>query len=385
MKKRILALFSALALSVTAISLVACKDPVTPPPGPGPDPDPGPDPQPPVTSVHYVKDADIVEDGATRYLLYTTNETSGENDNAIAVKKGTKENNEWKYGEEKIVLSGALGKWDENIGSASLVKGTFSLDNKDYGWLMAYCATKDVNDRLYSIGLAVAETPDGEWTRVSETPLIKFDAEVYGDTSAGCYAPSLVNLNKESAIRVFYTYADPYGHFAKFVDVDASDLAVLYSEAGRNNQNIFSGEVQCPNHGAIAGGDLVSMFPNADFAFDKTANVFYAVKDYSPTPATKPNYADRIQLLSIAEAELNTAEMLEGWQGLRLWDNTDTEDGAWDRLYSACIVSDAYGHVDGTKAQEIVYNVCALEDDDEDWEFTQKLQSFVYTPVSGEE
>ena len=140
-----------------------------------------------------------------------------------------------------------------------------------------------------------------------------------------------------------------------------------------------SGEVQCPNNGEIAGEN---MFPNADFAYDASAKKVYAVKDYSPAAATKPNFADRIQLLWIAEEELYTAELGDGWKGMKTWDFSDTEDGAWERLYGACIVSDAYGQIDGTKAQEIVYNVCALEMEDENWEFTQKLQTFVYTPAA---
>lgn len=378
--KKLLAVLSAAALGIAAISLAACKDPKpnTPvDPNNPDDPNKPVDPNPPVVAAHYIKDSDIVQDGDTRWLLYTTNETSGDNDNVIAVKKGTKEGNEWKYGEGKTVLTGAEGKWDENVGSASLVKGSFTYRETSYSWLMAYCATEQATDTQYNIGLAVATAPDGEWIKVSETPLIEYDADVYGTSFVGCYAPSLVNLNKQSAVRVFYTYADAYGHFARFVDLDASDVGAVYTDASK-----ISGTVQCPDHGQIAGEN---MFPNADFAYDAAAEKFYAVKDYSPAAATKPNYADRIQLLYIAEEELYTAEVGAGWQGLNTWDNTDTEDGAWERLYGACIVSDAYGHVDGTQAAEIVYNVCALEMDDEDWEFTQKLQTFVYTPAAEQE
>ncbi len=30
---------------------------------------------------------------------------------------------------------------------------------------------------------------------------------------------------------------------------------------------------------------------------------------------------------------------------------------------------------------EIIYDVCELEMDDENWEFTQNLKTFVYTPA----
>ncbi len=370
--KKLFAACSAIAIGVTALSLAACKDPNPPAPPPPPADTFG---LPVAAAGHYIKDSDLIADGNNRYLLYTTNETTGETDNAIAVSKGTFEEGEgkgWKYGEGKIVLSGSLGKWDENIGSASLVKGEFALGESNYSWLMAYCATKEASERQYNIGLAVAEAPDGEWTKISETPLVAFDADVYGATSMGCYAPSLVNLDKSGNIRLFYTYADAYGHFAKFVDFDASDLGAIE----------LSGEVQCPNNGQISGGDSVNMFPNADFAYDSAAKKFYTVKDYSPAAATKPNYAERIQLLNIEEKEFYTAEVGEGWKGLRTWDFSDTDDGAWERIYGACIVCDAYGQIDGSKALEIVYNVCELEMDNENWEFTQNLKTFHYNPVA---
>lgn len=369
--KKLFAAFTALTVGVTAISFAACGDDNPPPP-------------PPVQTVYglpvaatgrYIKDSDLIEDGNNRYLLYSTNETPGETDNVIAIRKGTFEEGEnkgWAYGEEKIAITGELGAWDENIGTASLVKGSFTYEENEYSWLMAYCATREAGDRLYNIGLAVATAPDGEWTKISETPFIEFDSDVFGTSYVGCYAPSLVNLDKGSNIRLFYTYADTYGHFAKFVDFDASNLDAVEA----------SGEVQCPNNGQIAGGDSEAMFPNADFAYDTTAKKFYSVKDYSPAAATVPNYSERIQLLSIAEEEFYTTELGDGWAGLKTWDFADTEEGAWERLYGACIVSDVYGHIDGSKAQEIVYNVCELEMENENWEFTQNLQTFVYTPAA---
>lgn len=381
--KKLFAVVSALAMSAALLSLAACKDP-TPPIDPI-DPDTPVDPDPPVVQTtyglpvaergHFIKDADLLQDGETRWLLYTANETSGEEDNAIAVRKGAFEQGEdkgWTYGAEKIVLRGGEGEWDEYIGSASLVKGTFTLGETSYGWLMAYCGTSMSNDTQYQIGLAVANSPDGEWTKVAQTPFIEFDAKVYGASSVGNYAPSLINLDKTSAIRLFYTYADAYGHFAKFTDFDASNLDELVPEQAWQGNNVT-------NVGEVEGGDDVAMFPNSDFAYDATAGKFYAVKDRSPSAATKPNYATSIQLLFLAENELYTVEDGNGWKNVRSWDNTDTPDAAFERLYGACIVADAYGHIDGASAMEIVYNVCELEMDNEDWLFTQNLQTFNVT------
>ena len=48
----------------------------------------------------------------------------------------------------------------------------------------------------------------------------------------------------------------------------------------------------------------------------------------------------------------------------------------YERLYGACIVSDAYGHTDSATGAEVIYNVCELEVDNEDYLFTQNLMTF---------
>ena len=49
---------------------------------------------------------------------------------------------------------------------------------------------------------------------------------------------------------------------------------------------------------------------------------------------------------------------------------------AFERLYSASAVSDAYGQLLDASRMEIVYNVCEVAADNADWMFTQKLLTF---------
>ena len=87
-------------------------------------------------------------------------------------------------------------------------------------------------------------------------------------------------------------------------------------------------------------------------------------------------FAEKLELTAIAEEELYTAELKTGWQSVRLWDMTDTPDMAFERLYSASAVSDAYGQLLDAARMEIVYNVCEVAADNADWMFTQKLLTF---------
>lgn len=310
-------------------------------------------------SGYYMVDADVIQDGNTRYLVYTTNKSKAQEDNVIAIKKGELTDDGWVYGAQSIAIEGSSDGWDQFIGSASVAKGNFVLGEDTYNWVMAYAATTNEEGSACSIGLAVAKDIQGEWVKI-ENPIIEYNSEVYGANMAGYYAPSVVNYNKASGIRVFYTYADAYGHFAHFYDADLSDLS-----------NIDGVSAMITNKGDIQGGDAVTMFPNADFAYDAVNATFYAVKDYSPSAATKPNLADQFELLHIAEEELYTTEDGDGWVSDFYVDYIDLDNG-YERAYSACIVSDAYGHK--LETTEIIYNVCQTG---ENYLHTQKLMSYI--------
>lgn len=316
----------------------------------------------------YISNPDVIQESETvRYIVYTTNETAAENYNVIAVRKGELTDKGWVYGEENVAIEGGEGKWDNYVGSASMVKGTFALNDESYNYLIAYCATDDANDKAFQIGLAVACDPLGDWVKVGEAPVIEFDKAQYGATSVGCYAPSVINYNKASGIRVFYTYADAYGHFTYMWDADLSDLTKISGQ-----------KAMLPTNGNLHGGDIDLMFPNADFCYDAANKKFYAVKDYSPSASDeKPFFANTIELGAIDESELYTIEIGKGWESLQLFDYIDLES-EYERVYSACVVSDAYGHMlEGDV--EIIYNVCKTLSQSGDYLYTQILHTVTYT------
>ena len=317
---------------------------------------------------YYISNADVIEESDTvRYIVYTTNESSAENYNQIAVRKGEKTEDGWVYGEENVAVTGMDGAWDNYIGSASMVKGVFALDGTTYNYLIAYCATDDANDVGFQIGLAVAQDPLGDWVKVGTAPVISFDRNQYGQSSVGCYAPSVVNYDKASGIRIFYTYADAYGHFAYMWDANLADLSKISGQ-----------QAMLPHGGNLHSGDAVLMFPNADFCYDAENGKFYTVKDYSPAASDeRPYYANRIELGRIDESELYTIETGKGWESVQEYDYIDLETD-YERLYSACIVSDAYGHMLSGDI-EVIYNVCMTESQNADYLYTQVLHTVTYS------
>lgn len=317
---------------------------------------------------YYISNADLIEESDTvRYIVYTTNASSAENYNQIAVRKGERIEEGWVYGEEYVAVTGTDGAWDTFIGSASMVKGVFALDGTTYSYLIAYCATDDANDCGFQIGIAVAQDPLGEWVKVGDVPVISFDRAQYGQSSVGCYAPSVVNYDKASGIRIFYTYADAYGHFAYMWDANLADLSKISGQ-----------QAMLPTSGNLHSGDAVLMFPNADFCYDAENGKFYTVKDYSPSATDElPYFANRIELGRIDESELYTIENGKGWESVQEYDYIDLETD-YERLYSACIVSDAYGHMLAGD-MEVIYNVCMTESQNADYLYTQVLHTVTYS------
>lgn len=318
----------------------------------------------------YYRDADVIQLGdKSRYIVYVTNDESGEEDNVIAIRKGTfHATNGYSYGPQTIAIRPSSTGWDKYLGSASIVKGNFTYNSVAYTYLMAYQGTTSPSDRAFSIGFAVANDPEGTWVKVGTSPVLTYNSVVYGETYAGFYAPSLINMNKQSILRLFFTWADAYGHFTYFVDMDAANL---------NNMDI-SGFAMIPNNGNLSSGDDVTMMPNADFVYDASNHKFLMIKDYSPSASRLPRVSTRIELAWIMEQEFYTIAHGTGWRSMMVYDFTDTPDSLYERLYSGSIVSDEFGHQLSGNIIEIIYNISDLEADNVFYIFSQQFETFYY-------
>lgn len=314
----------------------------------------------------YMKNSDLIQEGDTRYLTYITNNTQGEEDNVIAVRKATKYEKGWAYEDENIVLTGTENGWDEYINSASIVKGTFKYQDNDYSYLMVYAATDQANEKCNQIGMAVSNNPTETFVKVGTEPVIKYDSVVY-EKFEGCMSPSVINYDKASGIRIFYTYADKYGHFARFYDFDCENLDTVSSVDASYTNHIT-------NTGNLQGGEDVLMFPNADFAYDKTNERFVCVKDVSPAGSTNPQVAMSVELAYIVEEELYTTDIETGFVSLGTYDGLDLNIN-YERVYNASLVSDEYGYI--TETMEIVYTVAELEQDNPDYLYTQHFLDLI--------
>ena len=324
---------------------------------------------------YYTSEASVVqaEDG-TRYVFYTSNETEYIQENVIAMRVGTRGSDGGStYGDKQIVLRATAGGWDAyNLGAPDVVEGSFAYNGTTYNYLMAYQATSTANETAYSIGFAVAASLTGEWVKVGTEPVVEYDAAIYGNY-VGYYSPSLI-ANTETNVRLFYTWADAYGHYTYFNDIDCTDMADLG----------VSGYAMLPSDGLTSNESAVpTQFANGDFAYDAATERLYVVKDVSPAAAARPYTATQIELAWIDVNELYTAAAGDGWQSLKVFTYTDTigvyNGGGWERIYSPALVSATDGSVLSAETFDIVYTASDLASLNEYYVFSPSLHPLTYT------
>lgn len=95
-----------------------------------------------------------------------------------------------------MIIERSASGWDSaHIENPDVVKGSFGYRGETYSYLMAYQGNDAKTEDNYSVGLAVAKDPLGEWTKVGETAVLSYDKTGYG-SAFGIGEPSLVSFDK---------------------------------------------------------------------------------------------------------------------------------------------------------------------------------------------
>lgn len=317
-----------------------------------------------------------------RYVYYTRNAVLSENRGEyIAVRKATFADGAWTYSEPTAALSPAESGWDSGrVFQADVVKGSFTYGGAPYEWLMAYAGTDTQSSRDGAqIGLAVANAPTGPWTRVSAQPFITWSAAdytQYGELlTDGVNEPSLVNYNAASQVILFYSLHNPNtADSCKYVLLDlAADLNTFSSVKGERG-NLLSSK-------GIQDMSTTPACVSADFALSSDGQTLVAVRDYYPIEATTPANAAAVQVVSAPVSILieSVSASSPSWTTVNdrinaldtaVW----TEQGktGYDRIYSGCVIADAYGRVADPEEFSIAFTSSAT---------AAATQSYAFTPM----
>lgn len=304
----------------------------------------------------YDKDPSIFVEDEKEYVFYTTNERRFESGDVIAVRIGEKDGSgRIKYGDSKIILKPSENDWDSmRVSNPDVIKGEFKYQNNDYSYLMAFQGTSKIKDKLYQIGFAVSNDLLN-WTKVGNEPIIKYSSYAYG-SAYGVGSPSLVSYNQESKFYCFYTYADAlitttrvsYFDCSNLDDIKTSEPSTVSSRGLRDKS-----------------GDVV--FNNADFMIDKETETLYVVRDRNPV-MTLPATSDSIQVAK-ADLKILTNPNENEWTLINsgisdidtaVLDGEESQEFGWERIFSACFVSDAYGNTLDLEYLDIAFTVSAV-------------------------
>lgn len=316
----------------------------------------------------YYEDASVLVEENRVIVSYTTNKTKDKQDSVIAVRVGEVTADGWNFASDAVVaVEPSVDGWDKyNIGSSDLISGKFTYGETEYKYMLAYHANNIEARKRLQIGLAVSNDLT-TWVKVGENPFVSYNYEIYGDFDGVCN-PSLVNVNGNANILLFYSYASERVTESRFIEAKLDNL----------NSPVVSGSISVPHQGLPLDGLEWATIINADFGYDSETGKIYIVKDGMVFAAQNAKKATLVQLAEIPMADL--------YKQTAIWTNIASvyaiELGGYTRVHSAALVTDGNGGmVDGVS---IVFtsSVAAVDVTDLSYVFKSGLH---YYNVVGEE
>ena len=307
----------------------------------------------------------FMEGNDTMHIWYCSNEISGNVTDYVAYRKGTlTADGKWTFTEKSLVLDpGEKGEWDSrHVCDPSVVKGKFNYNNKQYNYLMAYLGCYTSNVTCNEVGIAVAEKPEGPWVKVKEVnPIANYytsDDYPGGEEFWGYGQPSLVSVDKEGKVLLFYTKGVKQGTFTYAEKWDLSNL---------NNPIKLNGA-------KLADGGEIGVFNNADFAYDPVNKRIYTVKEdhingWYPTDGGV-DWISASNSVFYTGMGSNDAEVGDTLFKSHNWAKVTTigkSATGFDRVHNSGIVTDAYGWIIDHTSVPVVYTMSRLATEFPNW------------------
>ncbi|MCC7490931.1 MAG: hypothetical protein IT204_01210 [Fimbriimonadaceae bacterium] len=186
---------------------------------------------------------------------------------------------------------GAAGQWDSlHVCDPSVVRGSFQWQGQPLPWLLAYLGCDQPTNLNNRIGLAAASAPGGPYQRVGPQPLLSGLAERWGVGQ-----PSLVNLDGQAQLAVFYTQQEANQSTATWLRLaDCRDLAKI----------TLGPPLAVPTAGLTERDGAAVVLHDADFALDPASNTLWMVRPLAPGALNLKGQAVRLaSVLQVARAD----------------------------------------------------------------------------------
>lgn len=304
----------------------------------------------------------MMEGTSTMHIWYCGNKTSGNVTDYIMYRKGTlTTDGKWTFGEKQIALSPSNNpEWDSrHVCDPSVIKGNFNLKGTNYSYLMAYLGCISSDCTVNQVGLAVANSPEGPWIRVQNTPFINYETSTdYGSDGNkfwGYGQPSLVSVDKEGKVMLFYTKGIKLGTFTYLEEWDLTNLD--------NPKKL--------NETKLTSGGEIEVLNNADFAYDPVEKRIYCIKEDHPNPTNGGvnwiSGSNSVWYVSGLETDLENADCLfrnHSWAKLG---TINPQITGYERNHNAGILTDEFGWIINYEKIPVIYTMSKLMTDYPDY------------------
>ncbi len=277
-----------------------------------------------------------IEIGDTRYTFNSANPNSGDVTDHVIMRRGTLVNGEWTWGNDQTAIGpGANGAWDDrHVGDPSITRGQFSYQSTNYSYAMFYLGADGTTPSggVNQIGLALAQSLDGPWVKVSvDAPLVSVGV---GERDAwGVGQPSATSVGGGTVMLV-YTRQLPgqIPHtYRQVLDLSsASNPITVQPEMALTTSGLtkFDGSPDPVNHGGAV-------------MFDAGRDVFWIIRNMHPNPTDNPNFiSSALQIASLPAANV--------WGGGGQWQVQEeilSEELAVDRVFDGGFFRNEWGGI----------------------------------------
>lgn len=311
----------------------------------------------------------FIEDGK-RYVYYCTNRDEGNITDYVGFRSAQySEDTGWNWSDMEIVLGPTEGTFDQrHTCDPSVTKGKFIYNDETYNYLMAYLGSIQSDNNGNEIGIAVSKTPEGPWIKCDEiNPLIPYDREnaIWGTGQA-----SLVNIDGEGDILMFYSVGNKDGTYEEVREYDLSNL----------NEPVLLQHARVPTNGLQSGDTLIC---DADVCYDVANKKMLLVKGkipYSPDGNSPAFIADKLVVyyMDLSNSSKPTDELFKGnnASNWRLLGEIGYEQTGFMRNHNAGLLTDPYGHLlENTDFVEVALTRSDIANNEWNWLSTYRIYS----------
>ncbi len=311
----------------------------------------------------------FIEDGK-RYVYYCTNRDEGNITDYVGFRSAQySEDTGWNWSDMEIVLGPTEGTFDQrHTCDPSVTKGKFIYNDETYNYLMAYLGSIQSDNNGNEIGIAVSKTPEGPWIKCDEiNPLIPYDREnaIWGTGQA-----SLVNIDGEGDILMFYSVGNKDGTYEEVREYDLSNL----------NEPVLLQHARVPTNGLQSGDTLIC---DADVCYDVANKKMLLVKGkipYSPDGNSPAFIADKLVVyyMDLSNSSKPTDELFKGnnASNWRLLGEIGYEQTGFMRNHNAGLLTDPYGHLlENTDFIEVALTRSDIANNEWNWLSTYRIYS----------